>query len=86
MSLCMQLGENINLHLYYQMLAVGWFCFNDSRFYHEQSRTDRDDYVEINWANIPEDKQGNFRANDWSYSTVLDEPYDYESVMHYSKA
>ncbi|GAV06276.1 hypothetical protein RvY_16293 [Ramazzottius varieornatus] len=53
-------------------------------FYHEQSRTDRDDYVEINWANIPDDKRHNFDTYPWSRITVLGEPYDYESVMHYS--
>ncbi|CAH2245697.1 astacin-like metalloendopeptidase [Pelobates cultripes] len=49
-------------------------------FYHEQSRTDRDNYVEIRWQYITEGKQGNFiieNANNMSL------PYDYASVMHY---
>uniref|UniRef100_A0A670Z1D5 Metalloendopeptidase n=1 Tax=Pseudonaja textilis TaxID=8673 RepID=A0A670Z1D5_PSETE len=42
-------------------------------FFHEQSRTDRDDYVKIWWNEITE---GNLISD-------LNTPYDYESVMHY---
>ncbi|XP_059168128.1 zinc metalloproteinase nas-34-like [Physella acuta] len=51
---------------------------------HEQSRPDRDDYVEIMTANIKEQRLSNFRK-------LLPEtfanytPYDYTSIMHYGK-
>ena len=56
--------------------------------YHEQSRSDRDDYVEIKWSNIPDgpppegekDWTGNFKMK----SSAADyHDYDYDSIMHY---
>ncbi|NWI86641.1 MEP1A protein, partial [Pitta sordida] len=52
-------------------------------FYHEQSRTDRDDYVKIWWDEIIPGKEHNFVKYDDSYITDLNTPYDYESLMHY---
>ncbi|XP_069461263.1 meprin A subunit alpha-like [Ambystoma mexicanum] len=52
-------------------------------FYHEQSRTDRDDYVEIWWDEIEAGMGHNFNVYDDSFITDLNTPYDYESVMHY---
>ncbi|XP_020615551.1 meprin A subunit beta-like [Orbicella faveolata] len=50
-------------------------------FLHEQSRPDRDNYVEIKFENIRSGFEGNFRK---SYSTdSLGTPYDYGSIMHY---
>lgn len=50
--------------------------------YHEQSRTDRDTYVTINWDNIEDGKEGNFEleAGSGRYG-----PYDFDSVMHYGR-
>ncbi|XP_052599942.1 meprin A subunit alpha [Peromyscus californicus insignis] len=53
-------------------------------FYHEQSRTDRDDYVNIWWDEILPDYEHNFNIYDDNFITDLNTPYDYESVMHYS--
>ncbi|XP_048452552.1 meprin A subunit alpha [Rhincodon typus] len=53
-------------------------------FYHEQSRTDRDDYVNIWWDEIIPGMEQNFVVYDDSYITDLNTPYDYESVMHYA--
>ncbi|MGD1862721.1 MAG: M12 family metallopeptidase [Leptolyngbyaceae cyanobacterium] len=48
--------------------------------YHEQSRSDRDDYVQIQWSNIQDDAVGNFQKK----SSAVDYfDYDYESIMHY---
>ncbi|WP_291869125.1 Dot/Icm T4SS effector Zinc-dependent metalloprotease LegP [Bradyrhizobium sp.] len=51
--------------------------------WHEQSRKDRDDFVDINWASIRPDAKHNFDQH------VLDGidlgTYDYESIMHYPK-
>nr|XP_033793456.1 meprin A subunit alpha [Geotrypetes seraphini] len=52
-------------------------------FYHEQSRTDRDDYVQIWWDQIESGMEHNFVAYDDNFITDLNTPYDYESVMHY---
>ncbi|XP_070274560.1 meprin A subunit alpha [Myotis yumanensis] len=53
-------------------------------FYHEQSRTDRDDYVKIWWDEIISGHQHNFNTYDDSFITDLNTPYDYESLMHYA--
>ncbi|XP_040839035.1 meprin A subunit alpha [Ochotona curzoniae] len=53
-------------------------------FYHEQSRSDRDDYVNIWWDEIIPGYEHNFNTYDDNYITDLNTPYDYESVMHYA--
>lgn len=50
-------------------------------FYHEQSRADRDKYVNIHWNNIQSGMEGNFRKADTDLNAGS---YDYYSVMHYS--
>ncbi|XP_054900514.1 meprin A subunit alpha [Poeciliopsis prolifica] len=52
-------------------------------FYHEQSRSDRDDYVKIWWDEIEEGKGHNFNKYEDDFITDLNTPYDYESIMHY---
>nr|KAF6330467.1 meprin A subunit beta [Myotis myotis] len=54
-------------------------------FWHEQSRSDRDDYVSIMWDRIQSGKENNFNTYDDKVSDALNVPYDYTSVMHYSK-
>ncbi|TRY53667.1 hypothetical protein DNTS_008667, partial [Danionella cerebrum] len=54
-------------------------------FWHEQSRSDRDDYVYIDWDQITEGKEHNFNKYNDSVSSFLNVPYDYGSVMHYSQ-
>ncbi|KAJ1191522.1 hypothetical protein NDU88_000838 [Pleurodeles waltl] len=54
-------------------------------FWHEQSRSDRDDYVTIMWDRIQSGKENNFNKYDDKVSSNLNVPYDYTSVMHYSK-
>ncbi|XP_034558914.1 meprin A subunit beta-like [Notolabrus celidotus] len=55
-------------------------------FWHEQSRADRDDYVDIMWDRIEPGKRHNFKTRDDTESSALGVPYDYGSVMHYSKS
>ncbi|XP_062406194.1 meprin A, alpha (PABA peptide hydrolase), tandem duplicate 1 [Sardina pilchardus] len=52
-------------------------------FYHEQSRQDRDDYVNIDLAQVTDGLQHNFNKYDDSFITDQNTAYDYESVMHY---
>jgi hypothetical protein len=53
-------------------------------FYHEQSRPDRDQFLQINLQNVRSDMAHNFNKYAWG-STVLNQGsnYDYASVMHY---
>ncbi|XP_056248434.1 meprin A subunit beta-like isoform X1 [Seriola aureovittata] len=54
-------------------------------FWHEQSRADRDDYVNIMWDRISDGKEHNFNTYNDTTSSSLGVPYDYGSMMHYSK-
>uniref|UniRef100_A0A3B4Z059 Metalloendopeptidase n=1 Tax=Stegastes partitus TaxID=144197 RepID=A0A3B4Z059_9TELE len=78
-----------------QVLSIGRYCDQISTveheflhalgFYHEQSRYDRDDFVTIVSENIQTGFERNFRKTSSTSSTNQGTPYDYESVMHYSK-
>ncbi|CAB3992768.1 MAM and LDL-receptor class A domain-containing 1-like [Paramuricea clavata] len=52
-------------------------------FWHEQSRPDRDEYVEIFWENIKKGKDRNFKKYSHGLVDILGTNYDFESVMHY---
>lgn len=51
-------------------------------FYHEQSRSDRDEHLDVIWQNINEADWGEFELVD---TDNMDVPYDYASVMHYGR-
>lgn len=53
-------------------------------FYHEQSRPDRDNYVEILTHNILNGAEGNFKKQPYSNVDSRGSPYDVRSMMHYS--
>ena len=73
-----------------QDLSIGLGCstgnliheiFHAAGLWHEQSREDRDSYVEIKWDKIRSGREGNFKrhvddGDDWGR-------YDYGSIMHY---
>lgn len=50
-------------------------------FYHEQSRSDRDDYIEIIFENIQNNRESNFEKRNHNDLGVK---YDFSSVMHYA--
>jgi hypothetical protein len=51
--------------------------------WHEQSRADRDDFIEIKWTHIDENAKHNF---DQHIRDGVDlGTYDYESIMHYPR-
>ncbi|XP_017271122.1 meprin A subunit beta isoform X2 [Kryptolebias marmoratus] len=54
-------------------------------FYHEQSRFDRDDHIQVLFNNILEGQERNFDKVSSDISTTHGTPYDYWSVMHYNK-
>uniref|UniRef100_A0AAY4ED92 Metalloendopeptidase n=1 Tax=Denticeps clupeoides TaxID=299321 RepID=A0AAY4ED92_9TELE len=51
-------------------------------FYHEHTRSDRDQHVTINYANIVPGMAYNFDKQNTNNQNT---PYDYSSVMHYAK-
>lgn len=53
-------------------------------FAHQQSASNRDEYVKINWENISEGHEHNFNKYNESVVTDYGTTYDYESLMHYS--
>jgi hypothetical protein len=53
-------------------------------FYHQQSASNRDDYVKIVWENISPGKESNFNKYNSSYVSDYGTKYDYNSIMHYS--
>lgn len=48
--------------------------------FHEQTRPDRDNYVQIQWANIPADWQSQYQIRSGSAGYGA---YDFDSIMHY---
>ncbi|XP_028417057.1 zinc metalloproteinase nas-14-like [Dendronephthya gigantea] len=55
-------------------------------FWHEQSRADRNNYVEIFWENIREGKEHNFMKENYFTVDHQDKPYDFQSLMHYGNS
>uniref|UniRef100_A0A3P8RPT4 Metalloendopeptidase n=1 Tax=Amphiprion percula TaxID=161767 RepID=A0A3P8RPT4_AMPPE len=51
-------------------------------FQHEQTRSDRDSYVRINWQYIKPSTAYNFHKQN---TNNLNTPYDYSSIMHYGR-
>lgn len=76
-----------------QILSIGSGCDHKAviehellhavGFYHEQSRTDRDDYVDIWLDEVISGMEHNFNKYNDDFITDQNTPYDYESVMHY---
>ncbi|KAM3723036.1 Zinc metalloproteinase nas-4 [Dirofilaria immitis] len=52
-------------------------------FFHEQSRPDRDEYIEIMWQNVIRGSENQFDKQSLRYLDPLNESYDYSSIMHY---
>lgn len=75
-----------------QQLSLGSGCENKGRaihelmhalgFLHEQSRQDRDEHVIILYQNIQDGKDPQFETR---HQETNDLPYDFHSIMHYSK-
>ncbi len=58
--------------------------FHALGMYHEQSRSDRDNFVTINFANIESGFEHNFDKASNPIDVEIG-PYDYDSVMHYGR-
>eukprot|EP00795_Rhopilema_esculentum_P015056 gene15056-6221_t len=78
-----------------QTISLGVGCLHQSTilheimhalgFWHEQSRPDRDKYIEIFWENIQESEMHNFNKYSHQKADILGTQYDYDTVMHYGK-
>ncbi|ESN94954.1 hypothetical protein HELRODRAFT_87238, partial [Helobdella robusta] len=55
-------------------------------FFHEHTRPDRDSYVEILYDNILHDQKNNFYTARPGEVDSLNEPYDFQSIMHYARS
>uniref|UniRef100_A0A915DE51 Metalloendopeptidase n=1 Tax=Ditylenchus dipsaci TaxID=166011 RepID=A0A915DE51_9BILA len=80
-----------------QQVSVGYGCdamgivahetLHALGLWHEQSRSDRDSYITVDFQRISAGTQSNFEKRTATTSDNLDQPYDLGSVMHYgSKA
>jgi hypothetical protein len=54
-------------------------------FFHEHLRFDRDDYVNIYLDNVIPGTEDNFEKYNRDETDLMDQPYDYYSLMHYSE-
>lgn len=54
-------------------------------FYHQQSASDRDDYIDLYLDNVKDGLEYNFVKYDSKTVTDFGVGYDYQSIMHYSK-
>ncbi|CAI5445340.1 unnamed protein product [Caenorhabditis angaria] len=68
---CIQVGTIVHELMH----AVG--------FFHEQSRQDRDAYIDVVWQNVMNGADDQFEKYNLNVISHLDEPYDYSSIMHY---
>ncbi|XP_054258891.1 zinc metalloproteinase nas-13-like [Macrosteles quadrilineatus] len=53
-------------------------------FHHQQSASNRDEFVKIHWENIRPRTRSNFKKYSSFRITDYNVPYDYGSIMHYS--
>lgn len=54
-------------------------------FWHQQSSSDRDEFVKIIWENILDGHERNFYKYEDTEETNFGVSYDYNSIMHYSR-
>ncbi|CAI5671934.1 unnamed protein product [Oreochromis niloticus] len=63
--------------VYVPYYIANHYCFN-----HEQTRSDRDNYIRVYWENILDDMEYNFYKIDTLNQGT---PYDYNSLMQYER-
>ncbi|XP_016288096.2 meprin A subunit beta [Monodelphis domestica] len=78
-----------------QLLSIGDHCSKVGSvqnqllyllgFYHQQARSDRDDYIIIMEDRIKPDTEINFEGANEEELDSLNDPYDYKFMMYYSK-
>ncbi len=83
-----------NLRLGEQGLSLGRNCIHFPiivheighvlGFWHEHTRPDRDDYIDVFYGNIRPNYLKNFEKQDIDVTDDLGVGYDYNSIMHYN--
>lgn len=84
--------QNLNLQSNYD-IEVGCFrkftivheFLHALGFYHQQSASNRDEYVRIDFDKIQEGTLHNFNKYGWNVISDFGVAYDYGSVLHYGK-
>ncbi|XP_065336689.1 zinc metalloproteinase nas-14-like [Cloeon dipterum] len=76
---------SLQRHACYVPGTVAHELLHTTGFHHEQSASDRDDYVFINYTNIKPGKAHQFAKYSAREVTDFGTGYDYSSIMHYSK-
>src|ERR1700687_2672754 len=74
--------QTINIHDWGFPFVICHELAHTLGFWHEQSRTDRDTFVQINWAHIQSGEEYNSDRQDDSGRYG---PYDFDSLMHYGR-
>ncbi|GAB0101015.1 hypothetical protein DMENIID0001_171320 [Sergentomyia squamirostris] len=52
-------------------------------FFHAHAAPNRDQFIDIKWKNLNRTFNDNFKKLSKTDSTMLDLPYDYDSILHY---
>lgn len=78
-----------------QVISIGFGCvrvgtvvheiMHSLGFFHEHTRPDRDKFIHIEWTNILNEHKHNFEKYPRDMGSSFGKPYDYDSVMHYSR-
>jgi hypothetical protein len=75
-------GQEIGIYSWTFRFVIAHELAHAGGWWHEQSRPDRNSYVQINNANIATGYAHNFNIQAGAYTFG---PYDFESIMHYSQ-
>ena len=74
-------GQNLNMVSWSSKFVIVHELGHALGFWHEQSRLDRDTYVQIHWDRITDGHAHNFNME----VSGSHGPYDFDSLMHYSQ-
>lgn len=80
----MKIGEpnNVNVADWCGVGSLMHETLHSLGFYHQQSRNNRDSYVDVLWENIQDDKEHNYEKKSFLTGGTN---YDYFSILHYSR-
>jgi len=76
-------GQNLEINLNETRCTEGTIIhelMHTLGFHHENQRRDRDDFIEVHFENILEDRKKEYNITS---HTLLQTPYDYGSIMHF---
>ncbi|PAV79848.1 hypothetical protein WR25_01964 isoform A [Diploscapter pachys] len=83
-----RLGGAQEISIGYGCETIGVICHEIGHslgFWHEQARSDRDTYVNVNLGNVMKGGEGQFEKKSFSEVNNYGISYDYGSLMHYSR-